>query len=62
MAGFPGNFAMLHYTGGHLRRAAMLQPGTRMTVGAVGQVPGSPVTFGGGDSYRAGPRAPGHRR
>lgn len=32
----------------------MPQPGTRMTVGAVGHVPGSRVTFGGGDSYRAG--------
>ncbi len=47
-------FAMLHWAGGQLRQAAMPQPGARMTVGAAAHVPGTLVTFGGGDSYRAG--------
>ncbi|MGI8449707.1 MAG: hypothetical protein ACR2MP_21515, partial [Streptosporangiaceae bacterium] len=54
VAGFPGTFAMLHYTGGHLQRAMLPLPGTRLTVDAVAHVPGSAVTFGGGGSHPAG--------
>jgi hypothetical protein len=54
VAGFPGTFAMLHYAGGTLHRVAMPLPGTRLTVQAVGHVPGSTVTFGGGATYPAG--------
>ena len=53
VAGFPGRFSMLHYRAGHLRRAVLPRPGTRMTVGTVGHVPHSAVTFGGGASYPA---------
>lgn len=56
VAGFPGTFAMLHYTGGHLRRAGLPLPPTRLAVGAVAHVAGSTVTFGGGASYRPGQR------
>jgi len=54
VAGFPGTFAMVHYAGGALHRAAMPLPGTRLTVDAVAQAPHSAVTFGGGASYPAG--------
>ena len=54
VAGFPGTFAMLHYAGGVLRRAAMPLPGSRLTVDAVAHAPHSAVTFGGGASYPAG--------
>jgi len=53
VAGSPGTFAMLHYAGGVLNRAAMPLPGTRLTVDAVAHAPHSAVTFGGGASYPA---------
>jgi hypothetical protein len=53
VAGFPGTFAMLHYSAGRLRRVAMPRPGTRLTVLAAGHVPHSVVTFGGGAAYPA---------
>ncbi len=56
VAGFPGTFAMLHYSRGHLRPARLPLPATRLAVGAVAHVAGSAVTFGGGASYRPGQR------
>jgi len=56
VAGFPGTYAMLHYSGGHLTRAVLPLPATRLAVGAVAHVAGSAVTFGGGDSYLPGQR------
>ena len=54
VAGFPGTFAMLHYAGGQLRKAALPLPASRLTAAAVARVAGSPVTFGGGESHPAG--------
>jgi hypothetical protein len=56
VTGFPGTFAMLHYTGGHLRKAALPLPASKLTVDAVAHVAGSPVTFGDGESHPAGQR------
>jgi hypothetical protein len=53
VAGFPGTFAMLHYTGGRLARAAMPLPGTRLAAGALAHVPHTAVTYAGGASYPA---------
>ncbi len=54
VAGFPGTFAMLHYTGGQLRKAVLPLPASRLTVDAVAHVAGTPVTFGGGESHPVG--------
>jgi hypothetical protein len=54
VAGFPGTFAMLHYTGGHLDKAALPLPASKLTVDAVAHVAGSLVTFGGGESHPVG--------
>jgi hypothetical protein len=54
VAGFPGTFSMLHYVGGHLRKAALPLPASELAVGAVAHVAGSAVTFGGGESHPAG--------
>ncbi|HEX3389669.1 MAG TPA: hypothetical protein VHT94_11585 [Streptosporangiaceae bacterium] len=54
VAGFPGTFAMLHYTAGHLTKAALPLPASRLTVDAAAHVAGTPVTFGGGESHPAG--------
>ena len=32
VAGFPGTYAMLHYTGGHLRKAALPLPASKLAV------------------------------
>lgn len=56
VAGFPGTFAMLHYSRGQLRPSRLPLPATRLAVGAVAHVAGSAVTFGGGASYRPGQR------
>ncbi len=53
VAGFPGQFAMVHYAGGALRQAAMPLAGSRLTVDAIAHAPHSTVTFGGGASYPA---------
>ena len=62
VAGFPGTFAMLHYTGGRLSQALLPLPASRLTVDAVAHVAGSRVTFGGGESHPAGQAARSSRR
>jgi hypothetical protein len=52
VAGFPGTFAMLHYTGGHLRKAGLPLPASRLTVDGVAHVAGTTVTFGAASPIR----------
>ena len=54
VAGFPGSYAMLHYTGGRLHQAALPLPASKLSVDAVAHVARSLVTFGGGESHPAG--------
>jgi hypothetical protein len=53
IAGVPGEFTMLHYSGGHLLAARMPLPPSEITVFALAHVAGTTVTFGGGDSHAA---------
>ena len=53
IAGSPGDFTMLHYTGGHLRVAAMPVPASRLRVWALAHVARATVTFGAGSSFSA---------
>ena len=53
VAGFPGDFTMLHYTGGRLRAATMPLPSSRMRVWALAHVARTAVTFGAGVSFAA---------
>jgi len=51
IAGFPGDFTMLHYTDGHLRVATMPLPSSRIRVNALAHVPHTALTLGGGASF-----------
>ena len=53
IAGVPGEFTMLHYTGGRLLAVKMPLPPSQITVWALAHVAHTTVTFGGGNSHPA---------